>query len=301
MKMLASRLKTPLSRLYAPTSVRRLSTVSTSPPIPVMYLDRGVIVINKPHGFICQYDMHVSHVAGRTLNIMRDIQALYKLPHLPYIVHRLDRPTTGVLLFATSSIHANKVGLQFRQRAVDKTYLAIVRGTADRFPQKTGVVEGIIYHLDTPGGSTTARPCAPELVRRKAETKSEWELLASSPVAPLSLVKVHPLTGFTHQIRVHMAEMLDVPILGDLKHLGTHSAELDTAITRVAHVPDDLLYLHAAELTFARYRPSGQRKKVALTVCAPLPDSFVRLCKDLQLPLPERYVNGGLYIDGKQI
>ena len=93
--------------------------------------------------------------------------------------------------------------------------------------------------------------------------------------------------------------------------------ELDPAVTTATTVPDDLLYLHAAEMTFAvrlfsspksyaplirpvqRYRPSGRRKKVALTVCAPLPDSFVRLCADLMLPLPERYVNGGLYVNGK--
>lgn len=92
----------------------------------------------------------------------------------------------------------------------------------------------------------------------------------SQPVAPVSLIKVHPLTGFTHQIRVHMADVLDgrapdrflvfsslltlhdvAPILGDSRHLGTHCAELDPAITASTAVPDDLLYLHAAEMTFA--------------------------------------------------
>ena len=92
----------------------------------------------------------------------------------------MTQPTTGVLLFATSSVHADKIGLQFRQREIDKTYLAVVRGGADRFPAKTGAVEGIIYQLNTPGGLTTAREHPPELIRRKANTKSEWEVLATS-------------------------------------------------------------------------------------------------------------------------
>ncbi|KAI0725533.1 pseudouridine synthase [Fomitopsis betulina] len=262
----------------------------------MLYLDSGILAINKPHGFVCQYDMH-KEVRHSRCN--RELQARYRLPRLPLIVHRLDKPTTGVLLFATSSIHANKIGLQFRQREIDKTYLAVVRGAADRFPEKMGAVEGMIYQLNTPGGLTTAQEPLPELIRRKANTKSEWELLATSPVAPVSLIKVHPLTGFTHQIRVHMADVLDAPILGDSRHLGTHSSELDPAITAATAIPDDLLYLHAAEMTFARYRPSGPRKKVALTLCAPLPDNFVRLCADLMLPLPERYINGGLYVNGK--
>ena len=53
----------------------------------------------------------------------------------------MTQPTTGVLLFATSSVHADKIGLQFRQREIDKTYLAVVRGGADRFPAKSGAVE----------------------------------------------------------------------------------------------------------------------------------------------------------------
>ena len=55
-----------------------------------------------------------------------------------------------------------------------------MRGGADRFPEKTGVVEGMIYQLNTPGGLTTTQEPPPELIRRKADTKSEWEVLATS-------------------------------------------------------------------------------------------------------------------------
>lgn len=55
-----------------------------------------------------------------------------------------------------------------------------MRGAADRFPEKMGAVEGMIYQLNTPGGLTTAQEPLPELIRRKANTKSEWELLATS-------------------------------------------------------------------------------------------------------------------------
>ncbi|KAH9837638.1 pseudouridine synthase [Rhodofomes roseus] len=283
---------------------RRFSTAPTHLPIPVLYLDKSIIAVNKPKGFLCQYDKTGKQAGDEqvasTLSIMSEVQRAFNLPYLPYVVHRLDRETTGALLYATTSRQAATISLQFSQRTIRKTYLAIVRGGADRFPQRTGVIEGIMQKLRGPGGLITTRPCSdPTLIRRKAEVMSEWELLATSPVAPLSLVAVRPRTGFMHQIRVHMAEVLDVPILGDVRYTGTHTAGLDPSITSVMSVPEDDLFLHAAEISFFRY--SRSHKRAMLSICAPLPESWIQFCREFEIPLPDRYVKGGLSVDGAPV
>ncbi|EPS96072.1 hypothetical protein FOMPIDRAFT_101567 [Fomitopsis schrenkii] len=255
------------------------------------------VVFNKPHGFKSQY--YKQDDDDPTLRAMHEVQALYGLPHKPFGIHRLDKATTGALIWGLTSHSAGRVSQQFEKRQVKKMYLAVVRGAADRFPQSTGTIEGPIRRLA--GGSVSTKPSPPEFIRKEVVAKTQWELLATSPVAPLSLVRVRPETGFTHQIRVHMAEVLDAPILGDTTYTGTHPTEPDPVIESAARIPDNLMFLHASELTFFRYRPAGLITHVALTVCAPLPDAFVRLCKDLDLPLPDRYICGGLDIDGTPV
>ncbi|KAH9921645.1 pseudouridine synthase [Fomitopsis serialis] len=287
--MLAGRLARPLAPLFrcALACVRRSSTAST--PIPVLYLDKGVIVVNKPSGFLCQYNKTQIPMEMfsdmRRLRMTNEVQRAYNMPELPYVVHRLDkasqRPyltTTGALIFATSNKHAASLAMQFRQRSVKKTYLAIVRAGSDSLPQRSGVIQGIMQKLKGTGGPITTN------------VSSEWELLATSPLAPLSLVAVRPKTGFKHQIRVHMGEVLGAPVLGDTKYTGTLPP--DPSIASAVSIPNDLLFLHAAEVSFLRFRPSGPHKKVVLTICAPLPDTFI--------PLPDKYIRGGLYIDGRQ-
>ncbi|KAI0725539.1 pseudouridine synthase [Fomitopsis betulina] len=270
---------------------------SLSATVPVIYLDRDVVVINKPHGFKSQY--YKQDEDDPTLRSMHEVQALYGLPHKPFGIHRLDKATTGALIWGVTGHSAGKVCQQFEKRQVKKTYLAVVRGAADRFPQSSGTIAGPMRRLS--GGSVTTRASPPGLIRKEVVTKTQWELLATSPIAPLSLVRVLPETGFTHQIRVHMAEVLDAPILGDAAYTGTHPTEPDPAVTSAARIPDGLMFLHASELTFFRYRPAGLITHAALTVCAPLPNEFVRLCKGLKLPLPDRYIRGGLDIDGTPV
>ena len=106
-------------------------------------------------------------------------------------------------------------------------------------------------------------------------------------------------------------------ILGDAIYGGAQATEPEAILKNSTPISDGLMFLHAAELTFfvssatiiaqgvadrcpmQRYRPAGLITHVALTVCAPLPDAFVRLCRDLELPLSDRYIRGGLDIDGR--
>lgn len=113
-----------------------------------------------------------------------------------YPVHRLDRPTSGCLLFALSSEAVPP--LQDALREGEKTYVALVRGVADRFD-----------------GVTIDRPLAKEGVDQEAQTAIE--VLASAPEPRCSLVLARPATGRFHQVRRHLAGV-GHPILGDSTH-----------------------------------------------------------------------------------
>ncbi|KAF8882804.1 pseudouridine synthase [Infundibulicybe gibba] len=106
---------------------------------------------------------------------------------------------------------------------------------------------------------------------------TKWELLASS-------------------LRVHLAQSLNAPILGDNLH-----STLPTAcgISNVPVIPKNRLFLHAADLAFFRYRSSGPNKRIRVIVRAPLPEDFVKLCADMCIPIGIEYVDGGVCINGE--
>lgn len=135
------------------------------------------------------------------------------------------------MIWSLTSRAYQQYNRDFEVRAVKKTYLAVVRAAADRIPKRSGSINGLIQRLKGPGWAlTTTKPCSDAtLIRKKAHARSDWKLLATSvcvvwhpnlltatahntfkqPTAPLSLIEVQPHTGFTHQIRAHMAEILD--------------------------------------------------------------------------------------------
>ncbi|EPS96073.1 hypothetical protein FOMPIDRAFT_1151358 [Fomitopsis schrenkii] len=272
------------------------SKALVSSDVPVLYIDEEVLVINKPSGLICDYDTKEKEPS--TITRMCKVQELYGLPRRPIASHRLDKATTGAMIWSLTSRAYQQYNRDFEVRAVKKTYLAVVRAAADRIPKRSGSINGLIQRLKGPGWAlTTTKPCSDAtLIRKKAHARSDWKLLATSPTAPLSLIEVQPHTGFTHQIRAHMAEILDAPILGDRKYTPPdHYTESELASRHLVPTPDDTMCLHAAGLTFFRSSPSGRVH--SLTVCAPLPEVFVRLCGDVSIPLPDRYINGALYID----
>ncbi|KDR73931.1 hypothetical protein GALMADRAFT_594389 [Galerina marginata CBS 339.88] len=202
----------------------------------------------------------------------------------PTPVHRLDKPTTGCLVVPLNSGVAKFVSHQLGKGLVQKTYLALVRGGNLSFSKKSGQIFARLGYADgrgriDPGG---------------VQALTNWELMASSNTAPVSLLKLNLLTGRKHQLRIHLAKILNAPILGDTLHSSTL---LHPSIVSATKVPEDRLFLHAAEVSFFRFRPTGNRYR--LTVRAPLPPDFLKICQDLGIDVPQERVEGGILIDEK--
>jgi len=169
-------------------SAPRVAPVPTS--INVLYRDDAIVVVDKPSGL----SVHRGDDAGNTfaLNLTRDA-----LDQWVYPVHRLDRATSGVLVFALSPTHARSLQDAFAGRSVSKTYLALVRGT----PPECGVIDSAMSKRE--GGPLV-------------ETVTEFDRLYVS-AAGVSLVEARPRTGRRHQIRRHLRR-IHHPLVGDVNY-----------------------------------------------------------------------------------
>ncbi|KAJ7022026.1 pseudouridine synthase [Mycena alexandri] len=252
----------------------------------ILYVDRSLIVLNKPPGLVSQIDPTTTKAEGGNLaKFLDDVKQSLELPSPPYGVHRLDKGTTGCLLLPLNSSLVQDLSQRFRTEQINKTYLALVRGTSQDFPQKSGEIQTL---LEYPNGR-------PTITRQEGpgtqEATTKWELVASSPRVPLSLLRLTPLTGRKHQLRVHLNEVLRTPILGDTQHFQgfpSGSATLNVAL------PRDRLFLHASQISLFRFRRSGGKKRFMLRFCAPLPQDWVELCSEADIPLSEYERFGGL-------
>ncbi len=164
-------------------------------PIPtcidVLHRDDAIVVVDKPSGLsVHRGDDQSSTFA---LNLTRRAIGQWVYP-----VHRLDRATSGVLVFALSSGHAKALQESFSTRAMEKTYVALVRGK----PPDGGVI-------DSPMEKRAGGP--------DVESVTEYRRLFFAPEARLALVEARPRTGRRHQIRRHLRR-IDHPIAGDVNY-----------------------------------------------------------------------------------
>ena len=191
------------------------SPVRQKAVLPVLFEDEHLIAIDKPEGLLTVATETEKHVTAFLL-------LTSMLPNRPAVVHRLDRETSGVLLFAKSQVV--KEQLQVTWEAVEKTYLAIVEGT----PQPaSGVIDNFLFE------EKNLNVTASRFEKAGAkQAVSKYRVIKSGP--KLSLVEVVIETGRKHQIRVHMAG-LGCPIVGDDRYgaklrvanrLGLHSHRL---------------------------------------------------------------------------
>jgi len=126
-----------------------------------------------------------------------------------YAVHRLDKGTSGVLLFALTPEVGRRLSAMFADQIVEKTYLAIVRG----HPPETGVIDQALQPLDEGGALPTAPKNAVTHFRRLAEIELP-HAVDRYPTSRYALVELQPLTGRRHQLRRHMKH-ISHPIIGD--------------------------------------------------------------------------------------
>jgi len=261
----------------------------------VLYVDRGILVVNKHSGLVCQFNRtDEENESMQDFNgFVNDLKHAFELKDEPTPLHRLDKLTTGALAFALTPAHTRDLAQQFRSHSVEKSYLALVRGGPASFGERAGTIRGALYSSN---GRVSVEPG--KQWERRVIAETDWELLASSPLAPLSLVRLRPCTGFKHQLRIHTAKVLKTPILGDTFHA---NAKLSSKITDIVNVPEDFMYLHASRLSFFRYLPGGQNKRLRMTFGAPLPRYFVRLCDRVKIPLSADLIHGGLWVEGKRV
>jgi 23S rRNA pseudouridine1911/1915/1917 synthase len=180
-------------------------------PLDVLYEDRDVLIINKPAGMVVHPAAGNWH--GTLVNAV-----LFHAPnlegvggaHRPGIVHRLDKDTSGVILVAKNDAAHRKLQAQFKNREVEKTYLALVYGGLDPAKGEINAAVGRDPRDRKRMGVVAASQGRPATTRY--ETVSAYRIPTTSE--RLTLLACRPLTGRTHQIRVHLAH-IHHPIVGD--------------------------------------------------------------------------------------
>ncbi len=214
-------------------------------PLDIIYADEEIIVINKPAGLI------VHPGAGRRKGTLLNA-LLFHFPEIatvgsrerPGIVHRLDGDTSGVMVVARTDLAYKSLQRQFKNREVDKTYIGLVWG---KFSQKGGKIEWAIGRHPHDRQRFSVRS------RHPKEAITFFSVLHEGK--DFSVLEIKPITGRTHQIRVHLAAA-GHPIIGDRRY-----GRKEKSPRR--------LFLHAHRLAFIH--PS---KKVWMEFEAPIPEEF---------------------------
>ncbi len=173
-------------------------------PFDILYEDDHLIAINKPWGIL----VHRTGLSEDRQFILQMLREQMGGTHV-FVVHRLDRGTSGVLLFARSSEMAGRLGEQFMARSVEKKYVAIVRG---HVPEAITVD----YPLSDKETGKVALPAVTHF-RRLRTSEIDVAIGYKYPSARFSLVECTLETGRRHQIRKHLAH-LRYPVIGDVRH-----------------------------------------------------------------------------------
>jgi tRNA pseudouridine65 synthase len=204
----------------------------------VLHLDDHLVAMDKPPGLLVHRSPIASGDTRFALQMLRD-----HLGRAVYPVHRLDRGTSGVLLMALDVDTARALNGQFESHAVDKTYVALVRG----WPEAQGVIDHPLRRIDD-GTPRDDRGRATDAQRALTSFRRLARLECASPLPPhptarYALVAVQPQTGRQHQIRRHLKHASH-PLIGDATYgKGDHNRWWAhcLGVTR--------LWLHAARLT----------------------------------------------------
>ncbi|WP_193139695.1 MULTISPECIES: RluA family pseudouridine synthase [unclassified Meridianimarinicoccus] len=238
----------------------------------VLYRDEHILAINKPPGLPSQGG------SGQTRHVDGLAEALrYDKPLKPRLVHRLDKDTSGVLLLARTGAAATDLTKAFRARSTRKIYWAAVAGVPH--PQMGTVKYGLVKAPGHgPRGEGEKMHCLhPREVDGTPDAKhatTDYAVL-SALAKRTAWVALVPITGRTHQLRAHMAE-LGHPIIGDGKYGGSGQENLGDGWG--AQLGGDIsrkLHLHARSISFD-HPVTGAR----VTVTAPLPAHMKRTWKE---------------------
>jgi 23S rRNA pseudouridine1911/1915/1917 synthase len=239
-------------------------------PLDVLYEDEDVIAINKAAGMTVHAG--AGNVSGTLVNaLLGRGQALSQAgdPLRPGIVHRLDKETSGVILVAKNDAAHAKLGEAFRQRAIKKTYIALVQGVLG---EKSGRIELAIGRdpIHRTRMTTKRKSWHGADITNPREARTDWKALAKIDSTTLVEVQLH--TGRTHQIRVHFSALRH-PVVGDT--LYGAASELRVGKSTLPKLGRN--FLHAAKLGFAQPR-TGAWIEVRAALPGELRDYLRRLC-----------------------
>lgn len=179
-----------------------------SDPLRILYQDEQLVAVHKPAGLLVHRTALARGEREFLLQRLRD-----RLGQRVYPVHRLDRPTSGAMLFALTPAMATRLADAFADRRVTKRYLAVVRGVGPE-------AERLAYPLrEEDGRRPKAEMPAQEAVTdiRRLDSVELPVQVDRYPSSRYSLLEARPLTGRRHQIRRHLSHR-GYPIIGDAKH-----------------------------------------------------------------------------------
>jgi len=230
-------------------------------PLDILYEDDDLVAVNKPAGLVVHAG--AGHRRGTLVNaLLHRYRRLSSIgaPLRPGIVHRLDKPTSGVLVVARTDEAHRALVAQFQRREVEKRYLALAHG---RLAHASGAIR-------LPVSRDRVRRTRMTTKRREGrEAVTDYRVLQSAP--SFTLLEAFLRTGRTHQVRVHFSS-LGHPLVGDTLYGAPRLLRWDgrTAPTLAR------IFLHAQRLRFRH--PRADR---LVEVSAPLPDELTALLKRL--------------------
>ncbi len=205
-------------------------------PLDIIFKDSEILVLNKPSGLLTVSGRKPEHKDS----LQNRVQTIYPSAR---IIHRLDEPTSGVIVMALNAQSHRNISLQFEQRRTRKEYIAIVWG---HISDNEGQID-LPLRCDWPN-----RPLQMVDFEKGRQALTKWKVIKRENIKindtkqPVTRIALYPHTGRSHQLRVHMMEQ-DHPILGD--EFYAH----DDALACVSR-----LQLHAHKLMI--YHPKNGKK-----------------------------------------
>lgn len=226
--------------------------------LEIIYHDENLIAVNKPNGLLVHRSSIATDAEVFAVQILRN-----QIGQQVFPCHRLDRKTSGVLIFALNPVTNAMMQKQFSENKIEKKYLAIVRG----FTKDWEIID---YPLRKENGIMQE---AITIYHTMAKTELEIPF-GKQKTSRYSLVEITPKTGRMHQIRKHFAHILH-PIIGDRPHGCNKQNKLFKEKWNMTN-----MLLHASEISFLH--PFTNQE---ITIKAPLNESFTQAAKLLHLNL----------------
>jgi len=220
--------------------------------LTILFENDDIIAVDKPAGLAAIAERNIEKDCLHT-----QLSALFR--HKVYVVHRLDKDASGVILFAKNARAHRYLCQQFTKHTIKKTYLALVHG---QISGDGGIIEKPLRQFGSGRMAVDTGPGKPAI--------TEFEV--TQRFAGYTLVQAHPVTGRRHQLRVHFYS-IGHPIVGDQLY-----GEKNPRINSGAKYFLSRLMLHAEKITFQL--PSGEQ----LTLQAPPPQSFTNVIELLINP-----------------